>query len=51
MNGMQETCQQKFKVLLQEIYSTGVEAEKIQTSELILEIKKRLSAILEKNEK
>jgi hypothetical protein len=45
----QETAQQKFKELLQDIYVIGQEAEHIETNELILEIKKKLSAVLEKN--
>jgi hypothetical protein len=43
-----ETTQQRFMELLQDIYVIGQEAEHIETNELILEIKKKLSAVLEK---
>jgi hypothetical protein len=43
----QETPQQRFKDLLQEIYLTGQTVEHIKTNELILEIQKRLTAVLE----
>ena len=46
--GTQETPQQRFKELLQDIYVIGQEAEHIETNELILEIKKKLSAVLKK---
>lgn len=44
----QDTTQERFKELLQDIYLIGQKAEHIETNELILEIKKKLSAVLEK---
>lgn len=46
--GSHVTQQQRFKELLQDIYAIGQKAEHIETNELILEIKKKLSAVLEK---
>lgn len=47
MSSTQETPQQKFKELLQDIYSIGQEAENIKTKEIIKEIKKKLSVVFE----
>ncbi|WP_226677982.1 hypothetical protein [Mesobacillus jeotgali] len=44
---VQETPQQRFKELLQDIYVTGQTVEHIKTNDLILEIQKKLIAVLE----
>ncbi|MEH7444047.1 hypothetical protein V7201_17180 [Bacillus sp. JJ1122] len=44
----QESQQQRFKELLHDIYAAGQESENMKTNELIVEIKKKLSAVLEK---
>lgn len=48
MSSTLENSQQRFKELLQDIYTIGLEAESMKTSDLINEIKKKLSAVLEK---
>jgi hypothetical protein len=42
-----ETTQQIFKELLQDMYIRGQSVEHINTKELILEIQKKLTAVLE----
>jgi hypothetical protein len=44
---VQETPQQRFKELLQEIYIRGQLIEDIKTEELILEIQEKLTLVLE----
>ncbi|MFT9599870.1 hypothetical protein [Mesobacillus sp.] len=44
---VQETQQQRFKELLQEIYIRGQLFEDIKTEELILEIQEKLTLVLE----
>lgn len=44
---VQETQQQRFKELLQDIYIRGQIVPNIKTAELILEIREKLTAVLE----
>ena len=44
---VQETQQQRFKELLQDIYIRGQLIDDIKTKELILEIQKKLTLVLE----
>jgi hypothetical protein len=44
---VQETPQQRFKELLQEVYIRGQLIEDIKTEELILEIQEKLTLVLE----
>ncbi|MCM3574694.1 hypothetical protein M3172_15970 [Mesobacillus subterraneus] len=44
---VEETPQQRFKELLQEIYIRGQLIEDIKTEELILEIQEKLTLVLE----
>lgn len=44
---VQESQQQRFKELLQEIYLRGQVIEDIKTEELILEIQEKLTSVLE----
>ena len=44
---IQETQQQRFKELLQDIYIRGQLIENIKTEELILEIQEKLTLVLE----
>lgn len=46
---VEETAQQRFKELLQEIYVIGQESESIHTSEFIIEIKEMLSKVVGKS--
>jgi len=44
---VQDTQQQRFKELLQDIYIRGQVVENIKTEELILEIQEKLTLVLE----
>lgn len=44
---VQETPQQRFKELLQEVYIRGQLIEDIKTEEMILEIQEKLISVLE----
>lgn len=46
---VQETPQQRFKELLQDIYVKGQESESIRTSEFIREIREMLSKVVGKS--
>jgi hypothetical protein len=48
MSSTQEDSQQKFKELLQDIYTIGQKDHNIRTCDLIMEIKKKLLGVLEK---